>query len=70
MHELHGGELHVATAWELYGEATMRSSAFASAPPELIETYLRTEHDDRLQAIKDPDCLISRAGGSVADPSR
>lgn len=53
MHELHGGELHVATAWELYGEATMRSSAFASAPIELIETYLRTEHDDRLQAIKD-----------------
>ncbi len=53
MHELHGGELHVGTAWELYGEATMRGSAFASTPTEVIERYLRTEPDDRLQAVTD-----------------
>jgi nucleotide-binding universal stress UspA family protein len=62
MYEMHGGELHVVTAWELYGEATMRSSAFASAPAETIEAYLQAEHDDRLAAV---DELI--AGSTAAD---
>ncbi len=51
MTELHGGELHICTAWELYGESTMRSSAFASAPNELIDNYLEAEQEDRAHAI-------------------
>lgn len=63
MHQLHGGELHVASAWELYGEATMRSSAFASAPAEVIESYLRAERDDRVRAIDD---LIAASSAPAA----
>lgn len=63
MNELHGGELHVATAWELYGEATMRSSAFASAPTETIESYLRAEQEDRLEAVQE---LIATSGAPDA----
>jgi universal stress protein E len=53
MTELHGGELHIGTAWELYGESTMRSSAFTSAPNELIDAYLEAEQEDRARAIQE-----------------
>jgi universal stress protein E len=33
-----GGELHLVHAWELYGESTMRSSAFLHTPPAELET--------------------------------
>jgi len=43
MVELHGGELHVVHAWELYGEATMRSSGFLHIPPDELDALLDQE---------------------------
>ncbi len=37
MIERFGGELHLVHAWELYGEATMRSSAFIHTTPADLE---------------------------------
>lgn len=48
---LNGGELHVAHAWELFGEPTMRSSAFVYTSPEIVDELVRQEHRDRRQAI-------------------
>jgi universal stress protein E len=44
MVDLHGGEFHVVHAWELYGEATMRHSAFMHVPPA------------ELDALRDEEC--------------
>lgn len=35
------GELHVANAWELFGEATMQSSAFLEIDPETLDEQRR-----------------------------
>jgi nucleotide-binding universal stress UspA family protein len=51
MVKLEGGELHVVHAWELYGEATMRSSGFVDVSPEELEGMLdedRAKHDRAL----------------------
>ncbi len=52
MVEMHGGELHVAHAWELFGESTLRSSRFVHASNTEIEQLLRREHDSRQQALE------------------
>lgn len=54
MVRLHGGELHVVHAWELYGETTMRSSAFMHTAPAEIDALLaseRSSHGDALNAL-------------------
>ncbi len=51
MVRLHGGELHVAHAWELYGEATMRSSAFIHTAPSELEALLERERDSHARAV-------------------
>jgi nucleotide-binding universal stress UspA family protein len=53
MVELGGGELHVVHAWELYGESTLRSSAFAAAPRSRVQDLLRAEHDGHLRALNE-----------------
>jgi nucleotide-binding universal stress UspA family protein len=48
------GELHVATAWELLGEATLRSSPFLEQDPREIDelrTACERDHERRLGAL-------------------
>jgi len=52
----YGGELHVVHAWELYGEATMRSSAFLHTPTEEIEALLAEERSGHREAL---DALLA-----------
>ncbi len=59
MVRLYGGELHLLHAWELYGEATMRQSAFLHTTTEELEQLLREEYDGRRQAL---DGLLSDVG--------
>lgn len=48
-----GGELHVATAWRLYGESTMQSSAFAHvSDPEFIPRERRRTRQAHVVAIE------------------
>ncbi len=52
--ELHGGELHLAHAWELYGESTMRGSAFMSLPPADVDALVegaRVGHEQALEQL-------------------
>lgn len=51
MVNLHGGELHVVHAWELYGEETMRRSAFLHVPAEELESLLRDEEASHRAAL-------------------
>ena len=51
MVEMHGGELHVAHAWELFGESTLRSSRFAHVSDDEIDELLCREHDTRRRAL-------------------
>ena len=51
MVELHGGELHVVHAWELYGEATMRSSGFVRSSRAEIEALLSEEEAKHRNAL-------------------
>jgi universal stress protein E len=44
MVEFGGGELHVVHAWEIYGESTLRSSAFMRLPhDQLLDLHTQTE---------------------------
>lgn len=54
-----GGELHVVHGWELYGEATMRSSAFLHTSAQDIEVLLDSEQVHHRRAL---DELLSTAG--------
>ena len=58
MVQLHGGELHVVHAWELFGESTLRSSAFIHASAAQIDEMLRTEREARQLAL---DELLSHS---------
>ena len=53
MVEHFGGELHLVHAWELYGEATMRSSAFIHTTPPDLDRYLKEERATHARAITD-----------------
>ena len=55
---LHGGELHLVHAWELYGEETMRHSAFMYTPPDELESLLHDEEASHRAAL---DELLSDA---------
>lgn len=44
MHELNGGELHIAHAWELFGENTLRTSPFLHTPEGEVRELIREEH--------------------------
>ena len=61
MATLYGGELHVVHAWELYGEATMRNSAFLHTPAAELEALLREEEASHRSAL---DELLAVAGQS------
>lgn len=47
-----GGEVHVAHAWQLYGEETMRSSAFMSAREGELDLMLKRAEDSVFAAIE------------------
>ena len=51
MVQLYGGELHVAHAWELYGEATMRSSGFVRTSAAEIAMLLEEEEARHRAAV-------------------
>ena len=59
MSKMYGGELHVAHAWELYGEATMRHSAFVHTPVAELTTLLDDEEAGHRAALQD---LLNAAG--------
>jgi universal stress protein E len=49
--EQFGGELHLVHAWQLYGEATMRSSGFIRTTPAEIEQMLKREEVSHARAL-------------------
>jgi nucleotide-binding universal stress UspA family protein len=51
MGELYDAELHVAHAWELAGETTMRNSAFIHTTPEEVDRLLDQEHEAHRRAL-------------------
>jgi universal stress protein E len=53
MTQRYGGELHLAGAWELYGEATMRHSAFVHTPAAELDTLLHDEEASHRAALDD-----------------
>ncbi len=53
MVERFGGELHLVHAWELYGEATMRSSAFVHTTPAELNALLGQEEASHAEALAD-----------------
>ncbi len=57
--EKFGGELHLVHAWQLYGEATMRSSGFIHTTPDEIEQMLKREEVSQARAL---DELITQCG--------
>lgn len=52
LHRAGGGELHLLHAWELYGEETMRHSAFMQIPTEEIDAMVESEAAERAAATK------------------
>lgn len=48
----HGGELHLVHAWELYGEKTMRSSAFVHVSSEELDDLLEQERHRHERAVR------------------
>lgn len=58
MTQLYGGELHVAHAWQLAGEATLRSSAFIHTTPSEVEQLLEAERRRHQEGLHD---LLSHA---------
>ncbi|MEQ8716150.1 MAG: universal stress protein [Acidimicrobiales bacterium] len=76
MVDLHGGELHVLHAWELYGEATMRSSAFMHVPPAALDELLdeeRAKHSAALDelvassSVPETACQVHLTKGEAAE---
>ena len=63
MVERFGGELHLVHSWELYGEATMRSSAFLHTPPAELGALLDKEESSHAKALAD---LLKTTGLSDA----
>ena len=59
MVKLHGGQLHVVHAWQLYGEEMMRGSAFLHTPASELESLLRDEEAAHRAAL---DELLADAG--------
>ncbi len=57
-------ELHVASAWELFGEATMQSSAFVHVEPDEIDRQRREVEAAHRRAVDD---LVHR---HLGDPER
>lgn len=53
MVDLRGGELHIAHAWELYGEATLRSSAFMHMPAAKVDALVDEEGAKHGEALGD-----------------
>lgn len=49
--ESHGGELHLAHAWELYGEATMRGTSFMHVTDAELDALLEDERHAHSEAV-------------------
>lgn len=47
-----GGELHLVHAWELYGEATLRSSAFIRTPAAEVDAMVERERAHHHSALE------------------
>lgn len=54
---LDGGELHVVHAWELYGESSLRSSAFIHEPDRAVDELVDDTESAHRQAL---DALVAR----------
>ncbi len=61
MVNLEGGELHVVHAWELYGEATMRSSGFMDVSEAELDAMLEEERVKHETALADLLASVSVA---------
>ncbi len=59
MTKLYGGELHVAHAWELFGESMLRNSGYINTPVSELERLLRDEEAGERAAL---DELLSASG--------
>ena len=59
MTRLYGGELHLAHAWELYGEHMLRDSAFMHTPASELQALLNNEEASHRVAL---DELLSATG--------
>lgn len=59
MVERFGGELHLVHAWQLYGEDTLRSSAFIRTTPAELDHMLEQEQVSHARALTD---LLMDAG--------
>lgn len=59
MVEVFGGDLHVVHAWHLWGESTMRSSAFIHTPADELDQLLEAEHHAHVEAL---DALLATVG--------
>lgn len=53
LHRACGGELHVAHAWELYGEATMRASSMIHTSDAEIDRLLQAEQAEAEKAVNE-----------------
>ncbi len=53
MIQLNGGELHVVHAWELFGEGTMRNSAFLHTPAAEVDALVAAERLRSDEALTD-----------------
>jgi len=51
MFEMGGGELHLVHAWQLYGEAKLRSSTFSGVAPAQVDELLSVEREGHLRAV-------------------
>jgi nucleotide-binding universal stress UspA family protein len=51
LNRLYGGELHACHAWELYGEETLRHSAFIGAPAAEIDEMVARERATHHEAL-------------------
>jgi universal stress protein E len=51
MAEQYGGDVHVVNAWQLYGEATLRSSAFIRTTPSEIQEMIDTEKTECIREL-------------------
>ncbi len=65
MMQMSGGELHVVHAWELYGEGTLRNSAFLRTPAAEVDAMLDAERSRRDEALTDLVSAVLKGAAPV-----
>ncbi len=62
---LTGGAVHVVAAWEFYGEASLRHSAYLHPRQDRIDTIVAAEHDIHRRALEDVLAMVGDVTGEV-----